>query len=176
MKPAPLQLIDYFITALHLEANPAFDRNNENQIAITLDTLHVDHQVVQDGVTDENGSEWLVKMRIKQDLSEGETNIPYRFDLELQGRVLAFPVFKEDRLKEVVSANAPAMLFGAAREIIRAATGRGPFPPVIIPSTNFLDSKPKAKKAAKKVSKKKSTKKEVARKTVAGKERGKQRV
>jgi preprotein translocase subunit SecB len=39
-------------------------------------------------------------------------------------------------------ANGPAMLFGAAREIIRAATGRGPWSAVIIPATNFLTDLP----------------------------------
>jgi len=77
---------------------------------------------------------------------------------------MAFPVFKEARLKEVVAANAPAMLFGAAREIIRAATGRGPFPPVIIPSTHFLEPKPPGEKALKKKSAKKTGKKKTAKK------------
>jgi len=46
-------------------------------------------------------------------------------------------------------ANGPAMLFGAAREIIRAATGRGPWPAVIIPSTNFLADLPPLEAPAK---------------------------
>ena len=46
-------------------------------------------------------------------------------------------------------ANGPAMLFGAAREIIRAATGRGPWSAVIIPSTNFLADLPPLEAPAK---------------------------
>jgi preprotein translocase subunit SecB len=44
----------------------------------------------------------------------------------------------DGKLQRAMHANGPAMLFGAAREIIRAATGRGPWSAVIIPSTNFL--------------------------------------
>lgn len=62
--------------------------------------------------------------------------IPYTFSVTLQGIVLALP--EGERLERAVKANAPAMLFGAAREMIHALTSRGPHRAIIIPSTNFL--------------------------------------
>ena len=142
MKPAPLQLTDYFITELHLKANLAFDSDCTEQLEVTLDTLHISNSITKRDQEEDTskGTMWNIGMKITQEIKEGETNIPYEFSLELQGIVFAFPQIPEDRLETVVSANAPAMLFGAAREIIRAATGRGPFPAVIIPSTNFLSN------------------------------------
>ena len=65
--------------------------------------------------------------------------IPYTFSVILQGIVLALPGDPEgERLERAVKANAPAMLFGAAREMIRALTNRGPHRAIIIPSINFL--------------------------------------
>jgi hypothetical protein len=82
----------------------------------------------------------------------------------MHGFVLASPHLEGAMLKRTVHANGPSMLFGAAREIIRAATGRGPWPAVIIPSTNFLTGLPPIEapptppviKVTKKVSTKKS--------------------
>lgn len=165
MKPAPLQLTDYFITKLNLEANEHFDP--EGKVTADLDTIEVAHKVEQFSSADKGGSTWRVTMVIKQSIPKGR-NIPYAFELELQGEIYAFPIFEESRLETVINANAPAMLFGAAREIIRAATGRGPFPAVVIPSTNFLPSP--VKKASKKVvARKAAKKKSVAKKAAAKK-------
>lgn len=164
MKPAPLQLTDYFITKLNLEANPDYDL--EGKVTADLDTIDVTHNIEHFESVDNGGSKWRVIMVIKQIIPKGR-NIPYKFELELQGEIFAFPIFKEDRLATVVNANAPAMLFGAAREIIRAATGRGPFPAVVIPSTNFLPAP--QKKTTKKTTAKKAAKKQTAARKAATK-------
>ncbi len=160
MKPAPLQLTDYFITKLNLEANQKYDP--EGKVDADLDTIEVANKVEHFDFSEDGGSTWRVIMVIKQTIPKGR-NIPYKFELELQGEVYAFSIIDKTRLETVVKANAPAMLFGAAREIIRAATGRGPYPAVVIPSTNFLS--PPKKKTAKRV----TTKKRVAQKPVTKK-------
>lgn len=68
------------------------------------------------------------------------------------GYVLAQPGFPKEKMQRAVEINGPSMLFGAAREILRAATGRGPYGPVLIPSTSFFkpEKKAPAKKAVKK--------------------------
>jgi preprotein translocase subunit SecB len=84
------------------------------------------------------GSQWLVGLSVEQGPCH-EANIPYTFSVTLQGIVLALPGGPEgERLERAVKANAPAMLFGAAREMIRALTSRGPHRAIIIPSTSFL--------------------------------------
>lgn len=80
---------------------------------------------------------FAVDLVIKQDAVQGK-NLPYSYELHMLGFVSVHPDFPPDRLQRAVETNGPSMLFGAAREILRAATGRGPYGPVLIPSTTFL--------------------------------------
>ena len=164
MKLAPLQLLDYWVERLHMDANEHYNSNKE--VDIYKDSLDISHDVSrlkQDNDPEMVGTSWIVTIQLTQSVSK-DKNIPYAFDLIMRGIVAAHPDLKEEKLHRVIEANAPAMLFGSAREVIRAATGRGPHAPVIIPSTNFLDSKAPAKKSAKK-SAKKTAKKKSSKKT-----------
>lgn len=135
MKLAPLQLADYFLTDLTLQANPGFDP--AKPAGDCVDTLQVTPHISQTKDLGDKGTEWLVSLEIIQTIPEG-ANMPYAFSLRIQGTVSASPHLTGVKLQRAMHANGPAMLFGAAREIIRAATGRGPWSAVIIPSTNFL--------------------------------------
>ena len=135
MKLAPLQLSDYFLTDLTLQANPDFD--SSKPAGDCVETLQVSPHYSQTSDKGEQGTEWFVSLEISQTIPEGG-NLPYAFSLRIQGTVLATPHLSGVKLQRAMHANGPAMLFGAAREIIRAATGRGPWNAVIIPSTNFL--------------------------------------
>lgn len=166
MKTAPLQLLDYWADFIQVEANPDFDAEKKVDLPhASLEVLHSVQPLPTKDDPDEAGTAWNTRLEIIQTIPDGK-NLPYTFTLRMQGIVAAHPAYKGDELERVVSANAPAMLFGAAREVIRAATGRGPYAPILIPSTNFLkDPVPKkvtkktAKKVAKKTAKKVATKK-----------------
>lgn len=137
MKPAPLQLIDYWATSIRMEACPNY--NPKAKADLDFDSIEVKHTVSildrQD--PNEKGTHWLVGLSIEQTPCE-TANIPYTYEVSLQGVVLVLPGIPDDRIERAVRANGPAMLFGSAREMIRAATGRGPHSAIIIPSTNFL--------------------------------------
>jgi preprotein translocase subunit SecB len=155
MKLAPLQLADYFLTELSLKANPDFDTSKPSDDCV--EALVVTPHYAQTKDNGEHGTEWLVSLEISQTIPDS-ANLPYAFTLRIQGTVAASQHLSGARLQRAMHANGPAMLFGAAREIIRAATGRGPWSAVIIPSTNFLvglppleiSATPTAKKAVKK--------------------------
>lgn len=146
MKLAPLQLTDYFIAHLSLDSNPEF--NSTKPADDPVETLTVVPGYILSDYKDEQGTEWLVSLAITQTIPEG-VNLPYAFSLHINGFVLVSPHLEGAMLKRAVHSNGPAMLFGAAREIIRAATGRGPWPAVIIPSTNFLVDLPPLEAPAK---------------------------
>jgi preprotein translocase subunit SecB len=141
MKLAPLQLVDYYITYLTLQANPRFLK--EQPCAPPEESLQVipNYYANTNAPAQQGASEWIVSLEILQSIPEG-ANLPYSFKLEIQGIVMAAPFLEGTKLQRAIHANGPAMLFGAAREIIRAATGRGPWAAVIIPSTNFLSDLP----------------------------------
>ncbi len=138
MTPAPLQLLDYWATTLHMEACPSYDPDKGTEL--DLDSIIVENEVkiLDSPDSERTGTRWLVGLSIEQGPCN-EANIPYTFSVTLQGIVLALPGGPDgERLERAVKANAPAMLFGAAREMIRALTSRGPHRAIIIPSTNFL--------------------------------------
>jgi preprotein translocase subunit SecB len=75
--------------------------------------------------------------------STGNKNkVPYSFRLALVGY---FHVDKsvaekdEKRANMMLYANASALLYAAARELLATATARGPYPAVILPSVSFMD-------------------------------------
>jgi preprotein translocase subunit SecB len=168
MKLAPLQLSDYYLTDLTLQANPEFDTSAPADDCV--ETLQVIPHYSQAKDNGEKGTEWLVSLEISQTIPGGG-NLPYAFSLRIQGTVSASPHLDGVKLQRAMHANGPAMLFGAAREIIRAATGRGPWPAVIIPSTNFLANLPpleapaKMEETASSPVKKAAAKKAVAKRT-----------
>lgn len=138
MTPAPLQLLDYWATTLRMEACPGYDPQKDTEL--DLDSIKVENEVklLDSPESGKSGTQWLVGLSVEQGPCH-EANIPYTFSVTLQGIVLALPGGPEgERLERAVKANAPAMLFGAAREMIRALTSRGPHRAIVIPSTNFL--------------------------------------
>lgn len=133
MQLAPLQLTDYFVHSLRVEASPDFESDHETDLDI--DSLQVEHECI--ALDDDALPRYHMAMTIRQDLVPGK-NIPYSYELRMVGRIVASPDFPADKLQRAVEVNGPSMLFGAAREILRAATGRGPYGQVLIPSTTFF--------------------------------------
>ena len=133
MKLAPLQLTDYFVLSIHVEALADYDAGKEQDLDVA--NLVVTESCVPAG--DDKPHQFLIDLVIKQEALEGK-NLPYSYELHMIGFIEASPNFPEDRVLRAVETNGPSMLFGAAREILRAATGRGPYGPVLIPSTTFF--------------------------------------
>ena len=133
MKLAPLQLTDYFVLSIHVEALADYDAGKEQDLDVA--NLQVTENCVPAG--EDKPNRFLIDLVIKQEALEGK-NLPYSYELHMIGFIEVSPNFPEDRVQRAVETNGPSMLFGAAREILRAATGRGPYGPVLIPSTTFF--------------------------------------
>lgn len=133
MKLAPLQLTDYFVVSLRVEAMADYDPAKPQNLDVA--NLQVVEKCVRmDG---DHPTRFTIDLVIKQDAMEGK-NLPYAYDLHMVGFIEVRPGFPADHLQHSVETNGPSMLFGAAREILRSATGRGPYGPVLIPSTTFF--------------------------------------
>lgn len=133
MKLAPLQLTDYFVFSIHVEALADYDAGKDQDLDVA--NLLVTENCVPAG--EDKPNQFLIDLIIKQEALEGK-NLPYSYELHMIGFIEVSPNFPEDRVQRAVETNGPSMLFGAAREILRAATGRGPYGPVLIPSTTFF--------------------------------------
>ncbi len=167
MIQAPLQLQDYWVDFIQVRTNPDFDPKAAADL--DLETLDVQSDVAPIPIenVEKIGTAWMVTLAIRQTIPD-KRNIPYEFSLDIAGVVAVHPSYTGEKLANVIQVNGPSMLFGAAREILRAATGRGPYPPVIIPSTNFfqrLPQKPEPAAEEKPPVKKAAAKKKSAAKT-----------
>jgi preprotein translocase subunit SecB len=132
MKLAPLQLEGYCLTDLTFQANPDCNPTKETR-------FHEDDLAVAANVQPirDQPRRWQVTLKLKLQ-PKPESNSPYFFSLALVGIVWAAPDLPQDKLDSIVRTNGPSMLFGAAREMVRDITARGPFPALALPSVSFL--------------------------------------
>jgi preprotein translocase subunit SecB len=143
MKPAPIQLTDYFLTELHLSANPKFDSKQEVPIQFK------DFQVVFEATSNSDDKRnWQLSLKL-QHQPPAEANVPYRFSAEMVGFFIVHPTYPAHLVERLVKTNGASMLFGALREIIREATARGPYAAVVLPSTSFYEPQDKSGPAPK---------------------------
>lgn len=131
MKLSALQLNLYFVTDLTFSANKSFDPQKPIEYVESMFT--VEPEVTrQEG----NGRAWQVRLRIEQTASESN-NSPYSFSIVMFGFFQVANHFPEEKEQALVETNAPTMLFGILREVVRDMTMKGPFPGLILPSFSF---------------------------------------
>ena len=164
MIQAPLQLRDYWVDFIQVKANHVFKHQLAPDFDISTIELLSDVKPLEVENPKESGTAWMVNLRIQQKIPKGK-NIPYEFALDITGVVAAHPSLDGEKLERAIEVNGPSMLFGAAREILRDATGRGPYAPVIIPSTNFFQRLSEWESDTQKLPASKKTTKKTARKT-----------
>jgi preprotein translocase subunit SecB len=140
VKLSPLHLKNYFVTNLSIQANPV----TEGSKIDLLDGVNTS-TTVETAQHIENKRDWKAAVQIK--CSPKDKNIcAYLITVELVGFFEVDKELPEDKIADVVAANAPAILYSAARELILLVTGRGPFPPFALPSVTFIDETPSSKR------------------------------
>ena len=135
MKAAQIQLTNYFVSELQFVANRDFKLDTQSSIG--ADDLQVTHQV---STRAENKRQWQVTLRIALNASP-ESNAPYSFLIEMIGFIDVADSVSDDRIERFARINGTSLVFAAAREIIKAATSRGPFPPLLLPTVTFWEPK-----------------------------------
>jgi len=135
---SPLRLDRYFLKELHYELNAGFDRDMQSADEDTLPSVTV-------GVTSaeqdpDNRLKW--RFELKLELAEDpEGNFPYKIGATMVGYFTVSEDYAAERADEMARANGPALLYSGARELVRSVTGRGPYPPLLLPSITFVQSK-----------------------------------
>jgi preprotein translocase subunit SecB len=140
VKKSPLKVKDYFVTELSVKANP-FSEGAKFPVEGNYNMS----SKVETAKNETNVRDWKVALQIK--VEPIEKNIGgYSITIELVGFFDVENEYPEDRIGDMVTANAPAVLYGAAREILILITGRGPFPIFSLPCATFIDETPSAKR------------------------------
>lgn len=170
MKPSVLHIEGYHLKELFIELNDKFHKKSVFG-AWTGYHYHPDESYKVDPVNFRVGSEISKKVDdpfslryVLNIVSTGRKDkVPYTFRVSLVGY---FHVDKsavegnEEKANVFLYANAPALLYAAARELLATATARGPYPAVILPSVSFLDD-------AEKLVKDEAAERPIRRKTLA---------
>jgi len=147
MKPSALQLVRYLVTDISCTANPNFKPDKELDSTFEQYLVDVKFNPLEK-TKDFQGHPWSVELGITQKLKEGQ-NFPYGFRICVIGVfALQEGVLPGDKEVELVRTNGSSMLYGVAREHIRAITAAGPWGAIIIPTMSFYDNKESASKAA----------------------------
>jgi preprotein translocase subunit SecB len=135
MKPSPLTLRDYFVTDLSFSVNRSFDPKKPP--SMRLDDLIIKRELSPRG---DNPLHWSLTLRIQHQTSPDQ-NTPYSLALEMVGHIDIIEGFPEEKRHLMLEINGASMLYGAAREIIRSVTSRGPFFQTVLPSVSFYPKK-----------------------------------
>ena len=138
---SPLQLDKYYFTKVCIEASGGHCGKTIN-ISTKGKCRH------QEG----NQHKWLVELTVILNRSEDEKlKSPYTGEVEIIGffSVSVDKDYPSDKLHKLVHFNAPALLYGAVREMIFNVTARGPNSHIVLPTVSFIDNVPgKDKKVA----------------------------
>lgn len=137
---SPLHLKNYFVTNLSVQANPVTE-GSQMVLQGGVNTV----TTVETAQHAENKRDWKVAIQIRCS-PENKNLCAYLISAELVGFFEVDKGLPEEVIGDVVAANAPAILYSAARELILLVTGRGPFPPFSLPSATFIDETPTSKR------------------------------
>ena len=163
MKQSSLQLESSTLTRIHVDANRAFPRDRASERFVSFAEADLE-STVQFSRSPKDNRLYFVKLGIRLPGTEtGPT--PYILDLEIIG---SFSFGSKQAINEkFVAANGPAVLYGSIRELVMQITSRGPYPPLVLPTVNFVppdtqvddDGRPSAPEAIQKSSSTKSPRK-----------------
>jgi len=134
MKSSPLQLKTYFLTELTVKAIPV---NAAAPVPPASGTISLSTKV-HHAQNKANPRDWRVGLRISCQ-PDGKGHCPYLIDMELLGFFEVDQTVKEQMINPLIMANAPALLYGAARELVLLVTGRAPNGPFMLPAATFVD-------------------------------------
>ncbi|MFC4994454.1 protein-export chaperone SecB [Rubritalea tangerina] len=136
MKLSALQLDHYFIQSQGFEMDPNFNPEED----IVHSTKSLDVNVIFDTFTqeDDGGNDVQACFLEVQHEAPDDINAPYLFHLRIVGYFSWLPNTKVENKNRVFRVNAPSMLYGMARDMIKTDTSKGPYSPVHLPSVSFL--------------------------------------
>ena len=134
MQASSLQLESSAITRLHVEVNRGFPTDSTAAPFSDFSGAGLESNV-EFGPDENDPRRYFLKLEVRLPGTE-ETPSPYTLDLEVIGIFRCTGGNIED--EKLVGVNGPAVLYGSVRELVMLITSRGPFPPMVLPTVNFV--------------------------------------
>jgi len=144
MQLLPLNLKNYCVTNFSVKAaEMQFSSPEEVDAILSKSTANMTTRVQLARGASELGnvSVWKVTLNVSCVPAPGTKFGPYTVELELIGFFELRSDFDADKAPQFVSTNGASVLYGVARELIVTMTGKGPYPPVLLPITTFAPDK-----------------------------------
>ncbi|MGH9764368.1 MAG: protein-export chaperone SecB [Blastocatellia bacterium] len=147
MKPSILQLEGYYVKGLRFDATIA-----ETDTSIYAHpNFHLVHQDIdklpplttevksEARVNESDTHRWRVEIAVesKNSLDNG---YPYTFRILLVGHFRISSAIAADKVEALARMLGTAFLYSVAREALLSATGRGPYPAIVLPVVTFQGS------------------------------------
>jgi len=136
MRPAPISLTTYFVRELQFKLNESFQPSTP--YIPVIEDLDLTPSATAKA---EDRRIWDVGLRLELNPALGR-NAPYRLLIEVAGIVQVDSSVAEQNIERFVQINGTSVLFGAAREIVRAVTSRGPHGQIMLPTVTFWEPRP----------------------------------
>lgn len=130
MQPSPLELLFYYVESLRWKVETGFDP--EKPASLQCDDLECHLQR-----DDQDNTPRETAYRLRLALPPCEGRFPYSFEIVVVGYFRLGEEVPDESIVRVLDANAPALLYGTAREALATSVGRGPFRPLILPTVHF---------------------------------------
>jgi len=148
MQLSALNLKQYVLTNFSIKSSVPNVASQEDLAKLMAGSHSNIRTQVEIAKNEENKRLWKVVLRVMVRPSENSTFCPYVIDAELLGFFEVNQSVDESGIVDLVTCNGPALLFGAARELILLITGRGPMSPFVLPSVTFVDGSIENRKKA----------------------------
>ena len=142
MQKSNLRLENYFIERLSWEVAPnlaeVIGENAAPHWDAVLDCEDINCQIEQGEVEGPRRAAY----RLKLDYAAQPARSPYAWSVALIGYFELDAGFPDEQVLSFMDAGAPAMLYGAAREALASAIGRGPYTAPLLPTVHFANLQP----------------------------------
>jgi preprotein translocase subunit SecB len=121
---------------LHFTANQGYDAEKP-PTAIEVDDLEVKENAEP---LAENRRSWRVSLGIEL-AAQPDRNLVGSFAIKIAGDIAVDQSVKDENIERFIRINGNALVFSAAREIIRDLTSRGPNKAILLPTVTFWEPK-----------------------------------
>jgi len=127
MNPSPLQLERHFFTKVHVDAHRDGDPDVKEELRGEVD--------VERATKDPRSFQLTLRLKL---LPAAAQKSCYTAEIHVVGLVRVVEKWPEPKILQLVQANGPALLYGAAREMLCNLTARGPWPMLCLNSVTFV--------------------------------------
>jgi preprotein translocase subunit SecB len=135
MQASSLQLESSAITRLKVEANKSFPKERAKERFDQFAEADLESTVEIAGDANDP-HRYFVKLEMRL-LGTEASPTPYAIDLEMIG-IFTCGITDEEKRRQLVDINGPAVLYGSIRELVMQVTSRGPYPAVVLPTVSFV--------------------------------------